>query len=182
MAERLYYNPQTGEFINTLRGADWMGVADSEAPEFDSQTHECFFRDGGWVVSPKVSVESTPEFLNESKQTKKSEIQQKTQLIKEQNGFSYDGKTFPYYFQNGLEWSSLLVLVNNDSLSYPWTIQCLDGTPYQLANKDKALDFITTFIQHETSPDSPSGIERTLLAKISMANSISELNNIMDER
>lgn len=42
------YSPHTGEHIATDSPASWMGRAGTSAPEYNPQTHGCFWRDGAW--------------------------------------------------------------------------------------------------------------------------------------
>ena len=53
------YSPHTGEHIKTDAHADWMRRAGVPAPEYNPQTHGCFWRGDAWeVVAAKP--ESTP--------------------------------------------------------------------------------------------------------------------------
>lgn len=45
-----YYHPQTLEHINTNNPAPWMREASTEAPEYDSKTQGCFYKNGAWIV------------------------------------------------------------------------------------------------------------------------------------
>jgi len=57
------YSPHTGEHIATDSPAPWMGRAGTSAPEYNPQTHGCFWRGGAWEI-----VEATePEDLREYK-------------------------------------------------------------------------------------------------------------------
>jgi len=56
------YSPHTGEHIATDSPAPWMGRAGTPAPEYDSQTHGCFWRDGDWVlVESHQTTEPVPQ-------------------------------------------------------------------------------------------------------------------------
>ena len=44
------YSPHTGEHISTDNPAAWMGCAGTSAPEYNPQTHGCFWRDGAWEI------------------------------------------------------------------------------------------------------------------------------------
>ena len=44
------YSPHTGEHIATDSPAPWMGRAGTSAPEYNPQTHGCFWRGGAWVL------------------------------------------------------------------------------------------------------------------------------------
>lgn len=44
------YSPHTGEHIATDSPAQWMGRAGTPAPEYNSQTHGCFWRGGAWEI------------------------------------------------------------------------------------------------------------------------------------
>ena len=44
------YSPHTGEHIATDTPADWMGRAGIPTPEYNPQTHGCFWRDGAWEI------------------------------------------------------------------------------------------------------------------------------------
>lgn len=44
------YSTHTGEHIATDTPADWMGRAGVPAPEYDPQTHGCFWRNGAWEL------------------------------------------------------------------------------------------------------------------------------------
>lgn len=60
------YSPHTGEHIDGATPAPWMGRAGVMPPEYDAQTHGCFWRDGAWAVEEAepepapVPVEVTP--------------------------------------------------------------------------------------------------------------------------
>lgn len=49
-----HYSPHTGEAIHTDTPADWMGRADKESPDYNRQTHGCFWRGTDWEVVPSV--------------------------------------------------------------------------------------------------------------------------------
>lgn len=53
-----YYHPITLEHINTTNPADWMSVAETKAPDYDSKTQGCFYKNGAWVVED-VDVNAT---------------------------------------------------------------------------------------------------------------------------
>lgn len=44
------YSPHTGEHIATDSPASWMGRAGTSAPEYNPQTHGCFWHDGAWEI------------------------------------------------------------------------------------------------------------------------------------
>lgn len=44
------YSPHTGEHIATDNPAPWMGRAGTSAPEYNPQTHGCFWRGGAWEI------------------------------------------------------------------------------------------------------------------------------------
>lgn len=44
------YSPHTCEHIATDSPAPWMGRAGTSAPEYNPQTHGCFWRDGAWEI------------------------------------------------------------------------------------------------------------------------------------
>lgn len=44
------YSPHTGEHIATDSPASWMGRAGTSAPEYNPQTHGCFWRGGAWEI------------------------------------------------------------------------------------------------------------------------------------
>ena len=45
-----YFNPHTGEHIETDTPADWMGRTSIAPPAYDRATQSAFFRDGAWEV------------------------------------------------------------------------------------------------------------------------------------
>ena len=55
------YSPHTGEHIKTDQPADWMGRAGVPAPEYDPQTHGCFWRGDAWVIEAVPAPEPEPE-------------------------------------------------------------------------------------------------------------------------
>lgn len=57
-----YYNPHTKEHIRTIDGADWMGRAGSQPPEYEPNTQSAFFENGQWVIkdfTPEKQVPTT---------------------------------------------------------------------------------------------------------------------------
>jgi hypothetical protein len=50
-----FYNPVTGELINTATHASWMGSTELAPPSFDAAVQGAFFADGAWRV-----VDATP--------------------------------------------------------------------------------------------------------------------------
>lgn len=56
------YSPHTGEHIATDTPADWMGRAGVPAPEYDPQTHGCFWHGDAWeVVEPTPPTPPVPD-------------------------------------------------------------------------------------------------------------------------
>jgi len=52
------YNPTTLEHIRTDTPAPWMGLAETDAPEYNQATQGCFWRDGAWVVVESKTFET----------------------------------------------------------------------------------------------------------------------------
>lgn len=55
------YSPNTGELIATNTPADWMATTSLEPPEFNPQTHGCFYRNDSWVLVP-AEVPEAPDY------------------------------------------------------------------------------------------------------------------------
>lgn len=62
------YSPHTGEHIATDNPADWMGRAGVPAPEYNPQTHGCFWRDGAWeIVAAQPTAQVFKRFYGNEK-------------------------------------------------------------------------------------------------------------------
>lgn len=53
------YSPDTGEIINTVAPAMWMGTTNIAPPLFDATSTSVFFINGTWVISPHNPVLAT---------------------------------------------------------------------------------------------------------------------------
>ena len=56
---KYFYNPATGEHIETGQPADWMGSTDATPPAFDSATQSAFFQNGTWVVVTGIAPDQS---------------------------------------------------------------------------------------------------------------------------
>lgn len=62
------YSPHTGEHIATDSPAPWMGRAGTPAPEYNPQTHGCFWRDGAWeIVAAQPAAQVFKRFYGNEK-------------------------------------------------------------------------------------------------------------------
>lgn len=62
------YSPHTSEHIATDTPADWMGRAGKPAPEYNPQTHGCFWRGDAWdVVEAAPAPVIYPKFYGNEK-------------------------------------------------------------------------------------------------------------------
>ena len=58
------YSPHTGEHIATDSPAPWMGRAGTSAPEYNPQTHGCFWRGESWeVVAAEPEASPVPAVI-----------------------------------------------------------------------------------------------------------------------
>lgn len=62
------YSPHTGEHIATDSPASWMGRSGTSAPEYNPQTHGCFWRDGAWeLVAAQPDEQGFKRFYGNAK-------------------------------------------------------------------------------------------------------------------
>lgn len=59
-----FYSPHTKEHIRTTNGADWMGRAGTQPPEYDPDTQSAFFDGGQWVIKDFTPAKQVPTVVS----------------------------------------------------------------------------------------------------------------------
>ena len=72
------YSPHTGEHIKTDSPSGWMGRAGVPAPEYNPQTHGCFWRGEAWELVPAPAAGESQE---QARERAKAELQPQRDLF-----------------------------------------------------------------------------------------------------
>lgn len=174
------YSPYTMTHIkgNPETAADWMGKAKTDAPEYDPQTHECYFRDGAWVVEKIPGPD-----IDEMKAQMVAAIDRTTERIRDRDGMLYMGKRFSMSLQAQANWTKLALGIIAGLIQFPYEgIQTIDDEWFVLQTKEQAMGFVMATAGYENAPDSPVRQGRDLKALVAAAQTVEELEAIKDER
>ena len=103
------YNNETGEHIDTVDIADWMGVTGKVPPAFDKETEGCFFREatGDWEVV--VFKPDTQKLCDEKLKELKTEADKRGDLLK---------VGYPDIEQRSWTWQEAEALATKSDINY----------------------------------------------------------------
>lgn len=121
-----------------------------------------------------------PLSLVEAKQFKKTAIDANTNRIRDRDGLAYADQRFAMNEGAMVKWAGLLAA--KDILPFPMTILTIDDKPFVLADQAALMQFVAAVLGYETFPDSPLATGRTLRARVEAAQTVEEVDAIIDER
>jgi hypothetical protein len=132
---------------------------------------------------PDPVVRAAGGSLESQKQLKLAQIDSKTRTLLS-NGFPFDERWFSMSTEAQTNWLTLMALVARGrvALDNLPTISTKDGGSYtftSLEDLDKFLDIFSTF---QSDRVSPLGLGRALKTRVIDAQTIAELNDIVDNR
>ncbi len=120
--------------------------------------------------------------LAECKAAKANAINKKTNELSHTEGFAHNGKKFSLSVEAKLNWVTLQVGILSNALPFPYTIYTIEGTPYSLVDAQAAIAFIGSFAAAQMTPSGILEAGRMLIARVEAAQSITEVEAIIDDR
>lgn len=119
--------------------------------------------------------------LQQAKAAKIAKIDTKTtELIK--HGFEYAEKRFSMSDAAQRNWAALAAGLANDMLSFPMPISTVDEATHILTSANDMKVFLGEYLRYQANPNEPLGSGRALKEYLAAAESIEEVEAIVDDR
>lgn len=134
----------------------------------------------GWDGVTNAWIVDTAKELADAKTAKKAAIDANTNRIKLRDGLVYSGKHFSMTDAAKLNWTGMLAA--SSILPVPMTILTMDDTPHVLNTRQDLTDFLMAVMAYDTAPGSPLTSGRILRMRVEAAQTVDEVNAIIDDR
>lgn len=118
--------------------------------------------------------------LDRAKREKKSAIDANTNRIRDRDGLSYSGERFAMTEGAKLNWTGMAAM--KDSLPVPFTVLTIDDKPFPLSDQAAIMKFLGAVMLYDTAPGSPVTSGRALRTLVEAAQTIEEVDAIVDDR
>ena len=159
----------------------WYSIADLVVPQVGDA-----FADGKLYPRPLYADRFDAEAgkwiirISEMKAGMKSAIDANTNRIRDRNGMFFKHRQFAMTETAQIKWAGMAAMI--DKLSFPITILTLKDKPFQLADREELEQFLVAAMSYEFDPDSPLATGRELRMRVDAAETVEELEAIVDER
>lgn len=167
-------------FLAVLQAAEGTAYySPSGNPEIWVEKPQGYFTVAEWAAAhpPPAPV---PLTLDEAKLAKKAAIDANTDRLRDRDGLAHAGERFAMSPGAMLKWTGLMAA--KDMLQFPLVILTMDDQPFALADKNALMGFLMAVMAYETAEGSPLTSGRILRARVEAAQTIEEVDAIVDDR